>query len=442
MINDVIQRQIVNENTKVNYEKHKEERFINKHTLIMLLLFVISCVHNIALVVWTLLMPIYLIYRYKEYGAVEFFIYLQFRSLLSNGIAVAFVGTASLIKWAAIFLVSFYLLFFDGGKTDKKIKEINFFLFLFSVYSIFSAWIKSSYPLIATFKILSYSIPFAAILRGVSRTKDERWINEIVGVLGILLILGVPLLGSNIGYLLNGRSFQGVFNHPNLYGVMVAVFVGAYLYKAKRISMRVIIITSACILLLYPSSSRTGMISLILAFFIFTINQEMKLSHKIVIIVLLGMLIIFLFFLDKGLVSTVIKYLQKGNSDDILFSRSRQIENNLNRFLLSPLLGTGFNVPYDPNIRSYAFSFNLITENGNLFLALLGDVGIIGTVLFFCLYGWIFVLGHFKGAVIFFIPFLLSMGEMAFFSTNNFAVIFYILFAIYLSNGSNLNRIP
>ena len=77
---------------------------------------------------------------------------------------------------------------------------------------------------------------------------------------------------------------------------------------------------------------------------------------------------------------------------------------------------------------------SLITEPGNLGYAVLGDVGIIGTVLFSAIYVCIYRFRASKGSVILFLaPFLVSIGEMVFFSTNNMAMLLYIMFGIVIN---------
>lgn len=404
---------------------------ISKKQWLMLIGFVISLFSETALMLWMIAVPILLITFYGVNGAVEFFIFLQFRSLLSYGVGVTVSGTSAIVKWGAVFCVSFYILIKKKKIKDNSINCVILLVCFFSGFAIIAANTTSSYPLVASFKVLSYCVPFVAIICGVSETRDRNWIGEIVVFLGILLVVGLVFIGSEIGYLRNGYSFQGVFNHPNVYGNMVSLFLAGYLYICKRVNMKSIIGTLLCILLIYPSKSRTAMISVLCVFAMFMVMQDLSLKNKLLMILLTVFLLGVIIYLNEELVDMISTYVFKGNNPDVFSSRQIQITRNLDRFIAHPLCGTGFNVPYVEGEINYSFSFDLMTENGNLFLALLGDVGIIGFVLFFVAYGKMFLVGKRNLSIIFWVTILVSMGEMTFFSTNNFGIIMYLYIAIF-----------
>ena len=99
------------------------------------------------------------------------------------------------------------------------------------------------------------------------------------------------------------------------------------------------------------------------------------------------------------------------------------------------LFGSGFMVPFMPGIQDWSFSFGLLVENGNLVYSVLGDLGIIGFIFFCTTYGYLLFKGRKKqGRLILFIaPFLICMGEMVFFSTNNNAILLYVMLAVFLT---------
>lgn len=419
---------------RIKHRKRGVERPL--YLFLMGVLFVISCLSDAALLIWTAILPIALIFTYGRAGALDFLIMLQMRSLLSSGVGIQYSGTTAMVKWAAIFMVSFYILIYSRRVTQRGVYKATIYICEFALFSMLSAWLVSTYPTVATFKVFSYAIPFIAIMRGVSIQREYDWLKRNTYFLGILLIMGIPLLASPIGYLRNGRSFQGVFNHPNLYGVIIPFFCAGYLHVQKRLNIRSILVVIACVLLIYPSRSRTGMISLLAVFVIFVLSMDMRTANKIMIIFtsvcVVGLMLVF----NSDFVDVINGYIYKtGRDTSILSSRSGQIENNTTRFLSSPLLGRGFNVPYIPGYRDYSMSFDRITENGNLLMAILADTGVIGSILFVAAYFSVFRLGKGVEKSIFFVSFIVSMGEMAFFSTNNFAIIMYFFFASYASEN-------
>lgn len=413
---------------------------ISKHTILMYAFFVLSCIHSSTLLVYLTIVPLVMLFTRGKKGAVEYLIFLQFRSLLSTGIAVPISGMAGLVKWGIVFIISFYLLMGYMSIEEKEIHNIIKWIFLFAFGAIVTSFVASSYPVTACFKVFSYAIPFAAIIKGVADTADDCWIEKINRLLGILVFASSILLASPIGFLRNGRSFQGVFNHPNVYAVLIAIFIAGFLYQERAITLRTIIVIVASVFLLYQTKSRTGMISFMIILVVFLITQEMKITLKLLLISAVVVGIGVLLATNGALIDIITEYLYKGSHSEILASRAGQIARNTDRFLSSPLVGTGFNVPYIPNYRSFSFSFDLVTENGNLFMALLGDLGVLGTILFIITYVKIYVAGHKILPTIYVVPFLVCMGEMAFFSTNNFAIVLYFYFAIYIVDGNKSIR--
>lgn len=400
--------------------------------------FILSCFNSTMLTIWTIIMPVVLLFLHKRVGAIEAFILVQMRSILNPGFIIAYSGIASISKWGAIFLISFYLLLYKKWE-NKKIMNVGIWILLFSIIAIISAFFNSSYPVVATFKIISYAVPCVAIFKGVSETVQINWMRKIVKLLGVLLFLSIILIRNPLGYFRNGSGFQGFFSHPNVYGVMLAIFLAGYLYMCKKASMLNLLVVILTISLAVLSASRTGMMSVVILVLIYMLSFNMRVLYKVILVIIISITICLLLFLGDSVSEAFSEILFKGHEGNLLFSRSSQIQKNVTRFISHPLIGTGFNVPYDKGIHSLAFSFDLIVENGNLILALLGDVGIIGSLIFVVSYFKIYKLGKNVIATIFFVPFLVSMGEMSFFSTNNFAIIFYLYFAIFMIDGMKYN---
>ena len=190
------------------------------------------------------------------------------------------------------------------------------------------------------------------------------------------------------------------------------------------------------------SESRTGIFACICVIILYLLSKEIrtKFSSKIYLIVII-LTVLSIIVLDNSIITSIHSLIYKGGNESVLFSRANQFESNINRFFVSPLLGTGFNVPYIPNVCSYGFSFDLVVENGNLILAILGDIGIIGFVIFILCYLQLLKLGWGNKIVLFIIPFVVSMGEQSFFSTNNFAIIMYIYISIFVADGIKKNNV-
>lgn len=419
---------------------------INPYVFISIIGFLFSCINSITLSAWMIVYVLVIILSQSPKKGIEYFILLQIRSLLNPGLAVDCSSIGS-VKWGCVFLVSIYIIAACHKKVNVDIKKVVSLFSLFALFLITTAFLTSSYPLVAAFKVLSYVIPFLAIIEGVAATKDYNYIRQINLFLGATVLGSIFLIQLPVGYLRNGRSLQGLFNHPNVLGVMVAIFIAGYLYENnnKRITLLSIAIISICFYLIYLSFSRTGMISFIIVLFIGIISLKISKSKRIIIMISILFLIGIIIALNQTWQDEIIRFLFKGGQsiNDITNSRNNQFERNIERFKYSPFLGTGFNVPFDSNIKSYSFSFDLVTENGNLVLAILGDMGIIGMLLFLICYVKLFFVGrnNINGYAIYAAPFLVCMGEMSFFSTNNFGIILYLYFAIYMSDNKRNHEV-
>ena len=413
----------------------KKSSVINQEVLI-LFLFLLSLLNAPTLFFITIIGFLLAIHYSKKDGLIIYLMFIQLRSLINPGIAVSYGSTTlQLLKWIVIFSTSILILI-KNKKCASEVGKIIFSLIFFSVNIILYAFLKSSFPVVASFKVISYVIPFVAIIKGINQSNDsEKLFKNIVKLLGIMIFAGIICIKSSIGYYVNGYAFQGIFNHPNLFGVMISIFIASFLYSNKKLDCKALMIIITSIWLIMMSKSRTSLISSSLTFIIFIISQNIKFSKKFLSIFAILLLLLSYCAINNSIIDTLNDFLYKGHDNSILYSRKSQFEANINRFKSSPLIGTGFNVPYNRNNISYSLSMDLVVENGNIILSLLGDIGLIGLLLFVLVYTKIFLIGKKNIKTIFFIPFLVSMGEMSFFSTNNFAIILYILFGMYIADG-------
>ena len=84
--------------------------------------------------------------------------------------------------------------------------------------------IVSDYPFIAILKMLSYFIPLLIIVILISQIKNfKELVMWLANQFKFLILFSLLFVRSSIGYLLNGFSFQGILNHPNLFAVVLAM---------------------------------------------------------------------------------------------------------------------------------------------------------------------------------------------------------------------------
>ncbi len=413
------------------------EKFFRQ--VIMILFFIISFVSVFTLVPWLLMLTIILTWTDGVRGALRALIQIQVRSLIGVVLAVD-ISAASTVKWICLFFLSFYIIIKSSAHIDKKTHQLILLLLLLLIYIIFTAIFVSSYPIVSIAKAISFTVPFSAILMGVSTTKDFDCIDYITKILGFTLLSGSVLIFSGLGYLRNGHAFQGFINHPNMYGIMLAVFLAGYLYKKKNNTKIVdVIVIIFIFVLIFLSESRTSLFSAAIVVATHFMFSQTKLVYKVVAI--LFSLLFLLIALELPMLSFVTDFIYKGN-ENIFYSRKDLINENINRFIEHPFVGTGFNVPYIQGVKNFTFSFDLFVENGNFATAILGDLGIIGTLIFLLCYYYIFASGNKRNAALFIAPFMISMGEMVFFSSNNCALVLYFYFGAYLTYEERNETLP
>lgn len=397
--------------------------------------FIASLVNPFLLLAITLIMPLLLIFISRKKGAILSFIFIQLRSIVNPGMFSTYSGLAGLAKWAVVFFLSFYIIIHSlSYLKDNRFRNAILLVSLFSLYCMIDSIFVSSYPIVAAFKVFSFFIPFIAVALGVISTPYVDWNKKITIPLGIMLFTSVIVFRNPVGYYRNGYAFQGFFSHPNVYGVMLALFVAGYVYYKKRIGFKEAFVIGGALLLAVTSGSRTGIFSIIIALTVFLLTLEMRRGYRILIIVAIVIGIV-LITMSTGVSDVISRIVYKGHYDSLLFSRQTTITRIIDRFKSHPLTGTGFNVPYAEGVKSWSFSFELVVENLNLVLALLADTGIIGLVLFLVAYGNIYTIGKGLVGTLFLVPIAVSMGEMSFFSTNNFGIIIYFMISVYLVDG-------
>ena len=204
------------------------------------------------------------------------------------------------------------------------------------------------------------------------------------------------------------------------------------------------LVISTTLFMVFETASRTGMITcvaVLMTYFLFKVQSTFS---KVFTVFLGGVVISFLYVssindLGNPIMHAIHEFMWKNSVDSIFDSRTEIISDSLKRFELNRLTGTGFMVPYVEGLRDYSLNFNLIVEPGNLIYMLLGDTGIFGLALFALLILAIVIQGKKEDLFLIIAVMLINMGEMVFFSSNNFGVLLYILLAIY-AYGDNGKR--
>lgn len=400
--------------------------------------FLLSLVHSIFGIIFYLCC-LNLVKKEKIQGAIKFLILVTIRGILSNTL-VANISMYSSLKLVLMLLVSTYIIFTglrDG--VDKNIKAIMIGCSVFSLYALISSFLTGTYPVTSSFKIISFFTSICSVFIGVYKTRNNiNWLRYLYKIITPLMIVSFIISPLPISRIHNGFFF-GVYNHVNMMGIIGAIYLTIILsnknYFFNKFYYYIIILIT--LYMQYLSSSRTGMFSsvIILVFYLLT---HLTLS-KILVSIYLTFSFCFMISLTTNLETDVNNLIQefvyKGNQDDILSSRRGLQEKAYIKYENNPFLGSGFMTPFEDGKVDYSLNMSLIVEPGNLLWALLGDVGIIGIVLFGIIFLIILYVGNIMNLYLFITAIVICMGEMVFFSVNNIAVLNYILLSVFVSNS-------
>jgi len=384
----------------------------------------------------------------KAEGAIKITLLLTLRGIINPGVAVEY-GSLQIYKLMLMTFCCAYLCFFINRIKPSWRNRLKFFLIpvvIFLLFNILISFFFSSLPLIGVFKTVNFGIAFCGVLIGIAYSKNRLGLIEwILNWYKLLIFASAFFLAHPVGYLTNGWSFQGMINHPNVFGITTVLMISLLLGKLSiigKMNLAEILFLVFSFFMILLSHSRTSFLSVLMILLLFFFSRLVSgLTHlKVVAMSFTGIFIITVF---KPLIPYLLEFLSKGQTlDNFLLSREVQIKEMIANIQRSPLFGNGFGVPVLP-LKSYEFSLNYVVEPGNLILAVLSFSGMIGAILFFIYMLQIFLFNKVNlrdRPFLYFSPLLISMGEMVFFSPNNIGVFCYFSLGMYMfSEKKNLS---
>ncbi|MEB7065259.1 O-antigen ligase family protein [Mammaliicoccus sciuri] len=403
----------------------------NIEIFLVFLLFIVSCFHPMSLY-FSLIIG--LIYLFKGYiGLFKLMFLLILRTNISPGIFfdISDLQIFQIFKWIIIIVGSVVVIVFQTIKI-KKIDNIIIFILIISLYFAVTSLFYSNNISLSMLKITSYVLPLLAFYssREIIQSKNLKgWINKI---LILSLIMSLTLIFTNVGYLRNGHGFQGIFNNPNMLGIISVISFGLNytLTNDKKMKFFYLLLYFFVVIISESRTSLLSMFVLMLIFLFFLENKKIIKLLNLILCLLIGILIGLSNFRNS-----IIAFFQKGQqSTDILHSRDGQLESLKIVLRESPIFGKGFGVPVMTNPINID---STIVEAGNLFIALIMFGGIFGLVLFmFFIFYWLkFININYIG--IFLSTLLICMGEMVLFSSNSIGLWCSLLWVISLDRSRN-----
>ncbi|CAD2074895.1 hypothetical protein JEOAER750_01045 [Jeotgalicoccus aerolatus] len=402
-------------------------------TVLLTVIFLLSLLNTFTLLLFYVL--ILFLFMQKSTGALKIIILIFIRTIINPELAVS-TNTLEFVKMGILSLSGLYLISKYNEihlRYKYKLNPILLTILLFFIYNIFVSLFFGSLPIVSIAKLVFYVLVFCGVMIGVARSSYTfnvfYWLKNCLTIILYLSLITIPL---PLAYETNGRAFQGILDHPNMFGIFFVMYLALIVSgPLKKMDYLNIIMT---LVMISISDSRTALISALVVLSLKILCSLLLKPTYINLALISYSLIIFVLFYEK-IVDLFIDFLAKGGSiDNILFSRESQIGNLISNIQLNPIWGNGFSTPVLP-YRSFLFSTDAIVEPGNLILAVISYSGLIGFIIFLT-YMWLILFSNkeslLKRLYLFITPIIVSMGEMVFFSSNSIGPFCYILFAIYI----------
>ena len=378
-------------------------------------------------------------------------------------------GYISNIKWIVLLIALATVIREIKIYKIRRITQIKLLL-IFSSVLIGLSLINSYAITVSILKIIQFTIGCIVILCGyaVCRVKNADLVSWFFNFFFFITIFSLLFFTTNIGFLKNGRGFQGIFNHPQAYGVflapMLAWVTATYLMTQKKSPAMLVVIVAGWFSL-FATQARTGLLSIILALIttsllmLFRSQQQKKKFVRTILnsasIGCYSLVVIFMVINFDLLYMKMADFLVKHERELSLvegFEKSRGflVGRSMQNFQENPLAGIGFGIASDPEkfVVTVDNTFGLPTgaavEKGFLPSALLEETGIIGTV-FFLMFLFTLVKPVVKNvsapmAALFFSCFFVNFGEMVFFSFGGNGLYIWLLMGMAIEQGRIIEK--
>lgn len=346
-----------------------------------------------------------------------------------------------------------------SSKIDSRFMALTIFLGMFFVVH---ALVLSAVPDVSILKAVSWLVTVTTLIsawRGLTSEQSALLQSWLIGFLIIILLGSLPFVAiPSIGYLRNGTGFQGILNHPQAFGpvmAMLGALIFGWLLAQKLPPWKAIALVLVCLGLILMSETRTAGIALVLGVG-FALISASFLSGKSVTHLIpalrsqrLKMLIFVGFFaavtMGSQLGALSNQFITKSGRAQVsgiveAFDESRgfKIDEMLKNIGAQPFLGIGFGIASDPEAMNVnrdpvlGLPLGATVEKGVMPLAVLEEVGVFG----FILVGiWLFSLLH-RAAVrgvatlsVALVVLFMNMGEATLFSPGGMGMLSLILLA-------------
>ena len=331
-------------------------------------------------------------------------------------------------------------------------------LWLFGLVAFALSAVASSFFGVSVMKLLSFllgastAIICAGALTTAQRAALVTWLAALLGVIVMasLLTLLVPAIAHH-----RGAGFQGILNHPQSLGALMAPFVSwllASIYlQHKSIVSAYLMVAVLFVVIIVLSETRTAMVAVALALVCAFLHYAFRsgryisrhsLPKNLIKITLSLALLLTLVVTYAPLRDAVFGYVLKrdsANVEEALSSRTHGIDSQWQNFLARPVEGWGFGIYPGNNFAQDIHYFMGIpisapVEKGFLPTAILEEVGMAGAImllfLMFRMIGQASAQRDIRWLTLLYTCIFVNLGEMVFFSSGGIGMFFWVLMAL------------
>lgn len=403
---------------------------------------------------WSDLIPLtfILLGLYSLRGSVQViqaFSIISLLQLINPGIAII---SANGLKWLVIILPFLWIVmhFFDIPVRKSNVFSLANIHLIFSLFLLPLSIISSFNPTISTLKLLSFTAGGFTILKSfeICELPSKYWQSWFNTLFIFILFGSICMLLTPYGYFKNGRGFQGIFNHPQVLGVMAGLS-SIWFFSQQKTFVKYAF-GGVALILVFLTKARIGLIlmvisALLLIFIESILEKRIRLNSAVRTFILFTIIIgIPTFLLLEDSADLLVKFILKrtpesGLMDSFGESRGQLIEKSLNNFFQYPLTGIGLGINSDFHFYNTQISgafdipFSAPTEKGFMPSAVLEELGIFGgfiTLSYLTIISLKNPFNHSNNyAWLFFASLCMNLGEFVFFSFGGLGLFQWLLIA-------------
>lgn len=392
-----------------------------------------------SLIIWAAISP---------RRAMEALILAVLPSTLNPGIWPESESIGTVLRWLVVFVAFARVVV---GVTIPFPTPVRWLLGLVIV-SLMSAPFVAAAPDVSIMKIVTFFVGACAALIGFWKCRDHNWTPFFIAFLLVVVVASAPLMFSQIGVFLNKRGFQGITNHPQFFGGLLAPLTAwllAMIYVGKVRPFWIGLVFLALVQI-FMSESRNAALSVALGLAaaagtrVFSLRPgDLRVTPRGLATasasLLAGAVLLSQFDRVAAFLNAFMSKRLTGGSLDSIFAESRGqlLRLSLENFADSPWFGIGFGMPSIhwqlEVVRVGGIPVSASVEKGIWYIAVLEELGVIGAALAI---GMIVAIGlptlrrnAAPAAALVFTIFASNLGEATMFSAGGLGLFLWALLA-------------